>query len=414
MTSDFVRRAGFTLGALLIYRLGCNIPLPGLNFEALEQIFQAQVLHGVSGFLMPLTGLSRLAIFALGITPYISAAVLLQLGGLIFSRLRLLKSQGDRGRQTLRKLTFGLTIGLSLFQAYGIARALEQMNGIVDNPGGLFVLSTVTSLTGGTIFLAWLSEQITLFGLGNGIALILLAGTAAALRNPIVTAVEFNQRGLLSNDALQGLLLTVVLVIGAVVVIEQARRRFPVDYSKRQIGDRMFENLSSSLEAKLNPAGIIPAILASWLVSIVILCLGLIARLDPHWSTLVDTQLAVGRPVYLALYEILIFGCTFFYTAYVFDPEEVAARLQQHGGTIRSITPGNDTITYLDHALSRTVVIGAAYFTAVCLLPELLTLYMRIPFYFGGLSLLILVCTVLDFDHQIRGYLRFSGIARRP
>ncbi len=414
MTSDFVRRAGFTLGALLIYRLGCNIPLPGLNFEALEQIFQAQVLHGVSGFLMPLTGLSRLAIFALGITPYISAAVLLQLGGLIFSRLRLLKSQGDRGRQTLRKLTFGLTIGLSLFQAYGIARALEQMNGIVDNPGGLFVLSTVTSLTGGTIFLAWLSEQITLFGLGNGIALILLAGTAAALRNPIVTAVEFNQRGLLSNDALQGLLLTVVLVIGAVVVIEQARRRFPVDYSKRQIGDRMFENLSSSLEAKLNPAGIIPAILASWLVSIVILCLGLIARLDPHWSTLVDTQLAVGRPVYLALYGILIFGCTFFYTAYVFDPEEVAARLQQHGGTIRSITPGNDTITYLDHALSRTVVIGAAYFTAVCLLPELLTLYMRIPFYFGGLSLLILVCTVLDFDHQIRGYLRFSGIARRP
>ncbi len=415
MTSEFVRRAGFTLGALLIYRLGCAIPLPGLNFEIIEQIFRTQAAGSLKAILLSSGRLSHLAIFALGITPYISAAILLQLGGIVFSRLKLLQSQGARGRQILRRLTFCLTIGLAAFQAYGVAHALEGVNeGIpgasaVENPGWLFLTSTTLTLTGGTVFLAWLSEQITAFGLGNGIALILLSGTTIALRDPIVTITDLNERGLLSSNTLLSFIGLLVFTTGAAVVFERARRQFPIDYAKRQIGDRVFEGLSSALQIKLNPAGIIPAFLASWVLGIAITIASLVADQD-----LIIKHLVPGRLVYLVLYAILIFVCTLFYTAYIFNPEETAEHLQRQGGTLRSIAPGEATVAHLDAAVSRIALFGAVYLTAICLLPDILRFYLHVPFYLGGLSFLILVCTVLDFDHQIRGYLRFSGIARRP
>lgn len=408
MTSEFIRRAGFTLGALLIYRLGCNIPLPGINFEMVEQLFRAPPADSPKALLQSSGSVLHLAIFALGITPYISAAVLLQLGGIIFNRLRRLQSQGERGRQSLRRLTFGLTIGLAVFQAYGVGLALEQIEGAVDNPGALFLVSTVATLTGGAIFLAWLSEQMTAFGLGNGIALILLSGTVAALRDPILTIADLNGRGLLSSNTFVSLIGLVVLITGAAIVFERARRRFPVDYADRRIGERVFEKLSSALVIKLNPAGIIPAILASWLIGVATIIAGLA---EPD---LITKYLVPGRPVYLTVYAILIFLCAFFYTAYVFDPEQAAEDLQKQGGAIRSIAPGEATVAHLDEAVSRIVLFGAAYLTAICLLPDILRFYLHVPFYLGGLSFLILVCTVLDFDHQIRGYLRFSSMARRP
>ena len=412
MTSEFIRRVGFTIGALLIYRLGCNIPLPGINFEMIVQFFRTPPVGGppVGGLkaLIQLSGsVSQVAVFALGITPFISAAVFLQLGGIVFSRLRLLQSEGERGRQTLRRLTFGLTIILAAIQAYGVGTAFEQINGAVVNPGALFLISTVATMTGGAVFLAWLSEQMTAFGLGNGIALILLSGTVAELRDPILTMTDLNARGLLSSNALVRLMALVVFLAGFTVVFERARRRFPVDYAERKVGDRTFGKLSSVLTIKLNPAGIIPAILASWLIGIVTIMTYFIAGTDSA------DYLLAGKPVYLALSAILIFLCTFFYTAHVFDPEQAAAHLQQRGGTIASIASGEATIAYLDAAVSRIALFGAIYLTAIWLLPDILRFYFHVPFYLGGLPFLVLICTALDFDHQIRGYLGFLPMSRR-
>jgi preprotein translocase subunit SecY len=393
MTSEFIRRASFTLGALLIYRLGCNIPLPGINVDALSVLLQSNV-SGWFGWFMAPTGINRLGILALDITPYISAAVFLQVAGIVFRPLRALQMQGDRGRQTLRRLTFGLTIVLAAFQAYGIAGGIEGIGRIVENPGSSFLISTTLTLVGGTIFLAWLSEQITAYGIGNGIALILLAGTASAIRYPIVEIVEFGRRGFLSSVGMLKALAAVVLVTGLVVFVERARRYFQVDYPKRQIGDWVFESASSALPVKLNPAGIIPVILASWLLNITIVFIGSFT-----------TQLATGRPAYFVLYGVLIFLCTFFYAAYVFSPEDIANRLLKQGATIQSIAPGGATLAHLDFVLSRVVLIGAVYLTVICLMPDMVLVYTNLPLRFGGLSLLILICTLLDFEDQVRGYL---------
>jgi preprotein translocase subunit SecY len=277
MTSDFVRRAGFTIGALLVYRLGCNIPLPGLNFQVLGHVFRMDAALSLNPFITFPGNIKRLSIFSLDIMPYISAAVFLQVASIVLRPLRTLQVQGEHGRQIMRKLTFGLTIVLAGLQAYGVAVGLEGVNeGVpgataVENPGWPYLISATLTLTGGTIFLAWLSERITAFGIGNGIALILLAGTTSAIREPIAGIVEFGQRGFLSSGGVLKSLAAVVLVTGLVVLVERARRCFQIDYPKRQIGDRMFEELSSALPVKLNPAGIIPVILASWLLSIALI-----------------------------------------------------------------------------------------------------------------------------------------------
>jgi preprotein translocase subunit SecY len=427
MTSEFIRRAAFTLGALLIYRLGCNIPLPGINVELLDQIMRTNA-SGL-GWFMPPTGVQRMAIFALGIVPYISAAVLLQVAGIVLRPLRALQMQGDRGRQILRKLTLGLTVIFAALQAYGIAGALEQINGgvsgvsAVENPGWQFLTLTTLSMAGGTIFLAWLSEQITAFGIGNGIALILLASTVTAIREPVVETIYLGQRGQISSNDVLTSLAAIVLVTGLVVFVERARRCFQIDYPKRQIGDRVFEGLSLVLPVKLNPAGMIPAILASWLLSILNILILMIlsfnnqffvgaAASDQSWLDLINTQLVAGRPAYYVLYGLLVFLCTFFYAAYLFSPEDIAARLQNQGATIRSVAPGDATVTHLDDALSRTVLFGAAYLTIICLTPVMLLSFAHMQIQFGGLPLLILVCTVLDFEDQVRGYVGFSPRGR--
>jgi preprotein translocase subunit SecY len=409
MTADIWRRLAFTVGALLIYRLGCNIPLPGLNFSLVEHLFDRPQASGLYNMLMASGSPSHIAIFALGVTPYISAAILLQLGGIVFRRLRLLQSQGARGRLVLRRLTLCLTIGLAAFQAYGVANALERINmgalgpSAVENPGWLFLTSATFTLTAGTVLLAWLSEQITAFGIGNGIALILLSGSSTALRNPIMTITDLNTRGVLSSNTLLSWIGLLVFTTGAVVLIERARRQFPIDYAKRQIGGVALEGLSSALQIRLNPAGIMPAFLASWLLGIAITIAGLIV--DPDT---IAKDLAPTGPAHLALYAALVFVCTLFYTAYIFNPEETADRLQKQGGQIRSVEPGEATIAYLDAAVSRIAVFGAIYLTAICLLPDILRFYLHIPLYLGGVSFLILICTVIDFYDQATGYLASS------
>lgn len=407
MTWEFKRRVAFTVGALLIYRLGCYIPLPGINPAVWDQLFRAPA-SGDLGLLLLSSGggLRRLAIFALNITPYISAAVLVQLATIASARLRALNSQGRSGRQIVRSITLGLTILVAALQAYGVAVALERVNGIVANPGWVFIITTIITLTGGVLFLAWLSEQITLRGIGNGIALILLSGAVPALWVPIVEAVELGRRGLVSSNVMVVLVVLVVVVTGFVVLMERAERRLPIQYSRRQADGRVIENLSSYLPIKLNSAGIIPIILASWALSLLIAFLNLFTGQALPWLTTVATRLANGQPLYLILFAILIVVCTFFYAAYVLDPEATAKRLRHNGGAMPSIQPGEPTASHIDYVLSRTTVIGAAYLTLIVLMPEILIKYMRAPFYLGGQSLLILVCTMLDLSTQVRGELR--------
>jgi preprotein translocase subunit SecY len=404
--AELARRVAFTLGALLLYRLGSTIPLPGIDVE-----FWGQMLRSESGSLRSVLlftgGAHRLAIFALNLTPYISAAVVLQLAMIACRPLRALNTQGDHGRQVIRKLTLGLTALLAAFQAYGIALGIESVRdgSIVAIPKSLFALSTVVTLTGGTLLLAWLSEQITLRGIGNGIALILLAGSTSALREPILAIRELAIRGLASQNVILGLSITVAGATCLVVLIERAQRRFKIHFAKRQAGGRVFENLTSDLSVKLNPAGIIPALIASWLSSILVTIVYLIADIAPHLVTPTAVQLIVGRPLQLVLYASLIFVCTFFYAAYLLGPEQLANRLREQGGTIASVDPGESTVAYFDYALSRITIMGAVYLTLICLLPDIVMWYAKVPVYFGGQLLLILVCITLDLEMELRGSL---------
>ncbi len=404
MTSEFGRRVGFTLGALLIYRLGCNIPLPGIKIDLLEHLFQAPKPVGLLSLLMPANGIHRLAIFALGITPYIAAAVFLQVAGIVIRPIRSLRMQGVDGRRIERRITLGLTVALAAFQGYGVALALEGIHGAVEDPGALFLISTVVGLAGGAIFLAWLSEQMTFYGIGNGIALILLSGGATAFADQVVVIVDGGERGFLTSNTVLALALAMVLITALVVLVERAQRRFAIDFSDRRNGDQTITDLSAHLIVKLNPAGIIPVLLASWAFGIVVTC----ASLIPHWSAQITTQLLVGTPGYFAAQAVLIVIFTLLYTAYIWDPGDIADRLQRHGGTIRSIPPAEPTVAYLDQALSRASLFGAIYLTAICLGPDIVTIYARVPFHFGGLPLLITVCTVLDLEAQLRGQLRFD------
>jgi preprotein translocase subunit SecY len=406
MMTELARRIAFTLGILLLYRLGSNIPLPGIDAEV-----WAQMLRNESGDLRSLLlftgGVHRLAILALNLTPYISAAVILQLATIVCRPLRALNLQGERGREIIRKTTLGLTALLAAFQAYGIALAIEGLRngGIVAMPKSLFVVSTVVTLTGGALLLAWFSEQITSRGIGNGIALILLAGSMSALREPVLAIRELAIHGLASQNVVLGLSAALVGITCLVVLIERAVRRFDIRFTKFQAGGRVFENLTSGLSIKLNPAGIIPAVLASWLLSILITTVYLAAKMAPHLVSPSAVQLITGRPLHLVLYGSLIFGCTLFYAAYLLDPERLAGRLREQGGTIASVEHETSIAAYLDYAFSRIAVMGAAYLTLICLLPDIVMWYAKVPVYFGGQVLLILVCTTVDLEAQLRGSL---------
>jgi preprotein translocase subunit SecY len=414
---ELKKRIWFTLGALLIFRLGTYIPLPGINPEAWDQIFQAQA-GGILGMFNMFAGggIQRMAIFALNIMPYISASIIIQLMTTVVPELERLKKEGEQGRKTMNQYTRYLTVVLAAFQSYGIAIGLEGSTNVVTQPGPMFIISTVITLTGGTVFLMWLGEQVTARGIGNGTSLIIMSGIVARLPAAIAETLELGRQGAISGFLIIAIIVMVVAVIAFIVFMERAQRRLLIQYPKRQVGNRMFEGQSSHLPLKLNTSGVIPPIFASSLLLLPATVANFNAGGGPDWFITITSQLGHGRPLFLLLYIGLIVFFAFFYTAVVFNPTETADNLKKHGGFIPGIRPGERTAEYIDYVLSRITCIGAFYLALVCLLPEILTYYQPGLFYFGGTSLLIVVNVTMDTVAQIQGYLlahQYEGLIKR-
>lgn len=356
---ELTRRVAVTLGALLVYRLGVHIPLPGIDPSVWAAIFHAGAGKAAGPFaLFAGGGGHRFGICALGIVPYISAAVIMQLATIVSRRVRALKNRGERGRRIINRRTLYLTALLAALQAYGIAGALAGMPNVVANPGWPFVISTVATLTGGTLFLAWLCEQITVRGIGNGIALILLTGIVAELPRATAGALELGRQGVLSNNFLIALTAIIVAATGFVVLMERARRRLTIQYPGRQVGGRTIAGRSSYLPVKLNAAGVIPVVLASWLMVVLTGVATMAAGQEPGWPATIAAQLQHGRPLSMILNAVFIVLCAYFYTAFVLDPDETADSLKRHGGSIAAIEPGAATAEHVDHVVSRTTANG--------------------------------------------------------
>jgi len=414
---ELKKRIWFTLGALIVYRIGTYIPLPGIDPSAWEQIFRTQA-GGILGMFNMFSGggIHRMAIFALNIMPYISASIIIQLLTTVSPTLEALKKEGEAGRKIMNQYTRYLTVVLSVFQAYGIAVGLEGAGNAVADPGWFFRISTTITLTGGTMFLMWLGEQVTSRGIGNGISLIIMAGIVAELPGAIAGTLELGRQGALSTGLILTVLVMAILVTGFIVFMERAQRRLLIQYPKRQVGNQMFEGQSSHLPLKLNTSGVIPPIFASSLLLLPTTIAQFNAGQGPEWFTAISTQLAHGRPLFLFLYVALIVFFTFFYTAVVFNPTETADNLKKHGGFIPGIRPGERTAEYIDYVLSRITVVGAIYLALVCLIPEILIAYAAVPFYLGGTSLLIVVSVTMDTVAQVQGYLlahQYEGLIKK-
>jgi preprotein translocase subunit SecY len=414
---ELKKRIWFTLGALLVYRFGTYIPLPGIDPTAWEQIFRTQA-GGILGMFNMFAGggIHRMAIFALNIMPYISASIIIQLMTTVSPTLEQLKKEGEQGRKVINQYTRYLTVVLAAFQSYGIAIGLEGAGSVVSDPGMFFRISTAITLTGGTMFLMWLGEQITARGIGNGISLIIMAGIVAELPSAIAGMLELGRQGALSTALILVIIVMAVVVIAFIVFMERAQRRLLIQYPKRQVGNRMFEGQSSHLPLKLNTSGVIPPIFASSLLLLPTTIAQFNAGQGPEWWQTIVTQLGHGRPLFLVFYIGLIIFFAFFYTAIVFNPTETADNLKKHGGFIPGIRPGERTAEYIDHVLTRITVVGAGYLSIVCLIPEILISYASVPFYFGGTSLLIVVSVTMDTVAQIQGYLlahQYEGLIKR-
>jgi preprotein translocase subunit SecY len=414
---ELKKRIWFTLGALVVYRVGTYIPLPGIDPSIWSQVFKSQA-GGILGVFNMFSGggIDRMAVFALNIMPYISASIIIQLLQTVSPQLEALKKEGEAGRKVLNQYTRYLTVVLAAFQAYGIAVGLQSAGNVVSNPGYFFLLSTAVTLTGGTMFLMWLGEQVTSRGIGNGISLIIMAGIVAELPSAIANTLELGRQGALSTVLILAILLMAVVVIAVIVFVERAQRRLLIQYPKRQVGNRMFEGQSSHLPLKLNTSGVIPPIFASSLLLLPTTIASFNAGKGPEWFQWLNTQLGHGRPLFLFLYLALIVFFTFFYTAIVFNPTETADNLKKHGGFIPGIRPGERTAEYIDYVLSRITVVGAIYLAAVCLVPEILISYASVPFYLGGTSLLIVVSVTMDTVAQVQGYLlahQYEGLIRK-
>ncbi|MCW0181968.1 preprotein translocase subunit SecY [Zavarzinia sp.] len=419
--TELKRRIWFTLGALIVYRLGTYIPIPGVDPAALAAVFQ-QNQGGILGMFDVFAGgaLGRMTIFALNIMPYITASIIVQLLTTISPTMEALKKEGESGRKRLNQYTRYGTVGLALVQAYGIAVGLESMSagnqGAVIDPGMAFRIQAVITLTGGTVFLMWLGEQITSRGVGNGISLIIFAGIVAALPSALIKTLELGRTGAISAFVIIAILLLVVVVVAFIVFFERAQRRVLVQYPKRQIGNKVFGGESSHMPLKLNTAGVIPPIFASSLLLLPVTVANFAGTGGPEWLQTITRLLAHGQPLYMALYIAgIVFFC-FFYTAIVFNPTETAENLRKNGGFIPGIKPGARTSEYLDHILTRLTVVGAAYLSAVCILPEILITQYSVPFYFGGTSLLIVVSVTMDTVAQIQSHLlahQYEGLIRK-
>ncbi|CAM5358532.1 preprotein translocase subunit SecY [Aquamicrobium terrae] len=415
---DLKKRIWFTVGALLVYRLGTYIPLPGINPDAFAQAFNSQS-KGVLGMFNMFAGgaVQRMAIFALGIMPYISASIIMQLMTSVIPSLEALKKEGEQGRKIINQYTRYGTVLLALVQAYGISIGLEGGNGIVTNPGLFFQLSTVITLVGGTMFLMWLGEQITARGIGNGISLIIFAGIVAGLPHAISGTLELGRTGALSTGVILAIIVLAIVVIALIVFFERAQRRLLIQYPKRQVGNRMFQGDTSHLPLKLNTSGVIPPIFASSLLLLPATVAGFSNTTNlPAWMNTVLASLGHGQPLYMVFYAAMIVFFTFFYTAIVFNPKDTADQLKKHSGFIPGYRPGERTADYIDYVLTRITVVGAIYLVAVCLLPEFLITATGVPFYLGGTSLLIVVSVTLDTVAQIQGHLiahQYEGLIKK-
>jgi preprotein translocase subunit SecY len=403
---DLRRRLVFLLLALIVYRIGAHIPVPGIDPAQLQQLFQGQQGGILSLFNMFSGGaLSRFTIFALGIMPYISASIIMQLMTYVVPSMEQLKKEGEAGRRKITQYTRYFTLALALFQSYGISVALSNQPNLVLNPGFGFTLTAVVSLTAGTMFLMWLGEQITERGLGNGISILIFAGIAAGLPNALGGLFELVRTGAMSILVALFICLIVALVTYVVVFIERAQRKIPVNYARRQVGNKVYGGQTSHLPLKLNMSGVIPPIFASSIILLPATIVSWFSHGDSlRWLKDIAGALSPGQPVYIMLYASAIVFFCFFYTALVFNSHETADNLKKSGAFIPGIRPGEQTAKYIDKILMRLTLAGAIYITLVCLLPEFLVLKYNVPFYFGGTSLLIIVVVTMDFMAQVQAY----------
>lgn len=404
---DLRRRLVFLLLALVVYRIGAHIPVPGIDPNQMAQLFKSQEGGILSLFNMFSGGaLSRFAVFALGIMPYISASIIMQLGAYVIPALEQLKKEGEAGRRKITQYTRYGTVGLAIFQSLGIALALQGTPGLVLSPGFMFQLTTVVSLTAGTMFLMWLGEQITERGLGNGISILIFASIAAGLPSAMAGLFELVRTGAMSILASLFIMILVILVTYFVVFVERGQRKILVNYAHRQVGNKVYGGQSSHLPLKLNMAGVIPAIFASSIILLPATVVGWFSTGDSlRWLKDIASALTPGQPIYVGLYGAAIVFFCFFYTALVFNSRETADNLKKSGAFIPGIRPGDQTARHIDKILSRLTLAGAIYITLVCLLPEFLILKYNVPFYFGGTSLLIIVVVTMDFMAQVQNYM---------
>jgi preprotein translocase subunit SecY len=404
---DLKRRLWFLLGALVVYRVGTHIPVPGINASVLDELFRNQQ-GGILGLLNVFSGgaLSRFSIFALGIMPYISASIIMQLCTVIMPSMEALKKEGEAGRRKITQYTRYATLGLSFFQAFAISSALEQQPGLVIDPGFTFRMISAITLVTGTMFLMWLGEQITERGLGNGISLIIFAGIAAGLPRAIGQTLEQGRTGAYSWLLIIGIAALVVVVTAFVVFVERALRKILVNYAKRQVGNRVYQGQSSHLPLKINMSGVIPPIFAS---SIILFpaTLAQWVGTGEHtvWIRDLAATLGPGQPVHEILYAAAIIFFCFFYTALQYNPKDTADNLKKSGAFIPGYRPGEQTAKYLEKITMRLTLIGSLYLVAVCFVPNFLIAWKNVPFYFGGTSLLIIVVVTMDFMTQVQAYM---------
>ncbi len=421
--TDLKKRIWFTLGALLVYRLGTYIPIPGINQQVFADLF-AQQAQGILGYLNVFAGgaVERMTIFALNIMPYISASIIIQLLTAVSPKMEALKKEGDAGRKKINQYTRYLTVVLCTVQAYGIAIGLEAASSstgaVVSDPGMFFRATVVITLVGGTMFLMWLGEQITARGVGNGISLIIFAGIVATLPSSFGQIFEMGRRGSLSPIAIVVFIVFAVAVIAFVVFVERAQRRVVVQYPKRQVGNRMTAGESSFIPLKLNTSGVIPPIFASSLLLLPATLSGFSGQggAGPEWLNTLNVYFGRGSILFISIYVGMIVFFAFFYTAIVFNPQDTAENLRKYGGFVPGIRPGKPTADYFDYVLTRITVVGAGYLAFVCALPEVLTSSFAIPFYFGGTSLLIAVSVTMDTVAQIQGHLlahQYEGLIKK-
>jgi preprotein translocase subunit SecY len=404
---DLKKRLLFLLGALIVYRIGTFIPVPGIDPEQLAELFRTQKGGILDMFNMFSGGaLSRFSLLALGIMPYISASIIMQLMSVVSPTLEALKKEGEAGRRKITQYTRYGTFALALFQGMGIAIALESQRGLVIEPGLAFRLTTMLTLTTGTMFLMWLGEQITERGVGNGISLIIFAGIAAGLPHAVVGTLELQRTGALSILMVLFIAALVAIVTAFVCFVERGQRRILVNYAKRQVGNKIYGGQSSHLPLKINMSGVIPPIFASSIILFPATLVGWFGQTEGlEWLKNIAGTLSPGQPIYVILYASAIIFFCFFYTALVFNPKETADNLKKSGAFVPGIRPGDQTARHIEKIMMRLTLAGAVYVTLVCLLPEFLILKWNVPFYFGGTSLLIIVVVTMDFMAQVQAYM---------